>query len=304
MSRLNLTGSHVLKDFWSKNGQWVGNHHNYKFGDLRKNTSHMICLEEICINPNAPDFAKPHPKQESIWHHQLDRVRQRQEYRRASDANATPAGSTAELFNDYAVIDRKNRSFLFGNLVRLVCASQTGQLEYKQPVSHYQKSGTFCAGGTTDQCLYYAFSLAWIKMAERELRKTKSVDYKALHSFSTADIYRRKQYCPRSKIFQVERLVSKRKSSKPHLPNWKQTLNNAKAIDDVQGSGKAATSLEKEACTCGLMLKQKGEEATGSCKSLRCSWAKTDQYLLLPTPVPNGDEDFTPEEDFVPNYSL
>jgi len=30
----------------------------------------MIRLEEIRINPNAPDFAKPHPKQESIWHHQ------------------------------------------------------------------------------------------------------------------------------------------------------------------------------------------------------------------------------------------
>ncbi|KAL9976902.1 hypothetical protein ACROYT_G014243 [Oculina patagonica] len=70
---LNLTGSDVLKDFWSKNGQWVGNHHNHKFEDLRKNPSHMIRLEEICINPNAPDFAKPHPKQESIWlHHGID----------------------------------------------------------------------------------------------------------------------------------------------------------------------------------------------------------------------------------------
>jgi len=27
----------------------------------------MICLEHICIDPNAPDFAKPHPKQECIW---------------------------------------------------------------------------------------------------------------------------------------------------------------------------------------------------------------------------------------------
>lgn len=67
---LDLTGSDVLEEFWSKNGQWVGNRHNYNFGDLRRNTSHMIRLEEIRINPNAPDFAKPHPKQESIWHHQ------------------------------------------------------------------------------------------------------------------------------------------------------------------------------------------------------------------------------------------
>ena len=67
---LELSGSDVLEDFWSKNGQWVGNHHNYCFGDLRRNASHMIRLEEIRINPDAPDFAKPHPKQESIWHRQ------------------------------------------------------------------------------------------------------------------------------------------------------------------------------------------------------------------------------------------
>ena len=65
--RLDLTGSDVLEDFWSKNGQWVGNHHNYNFGDLSRNTSHMIRLEQIRVDPNAPEFAKPHPKQESIW---------------------------------------------------------------------------------------------------------------------------------------------------------------------------------------------------------------------------------------------
>jgi hypothetical protein len=30
----------------------------------------MIRLEQIRIDPNAPAFAKPHPKQESIWHRQ------------------------------------------------------------------------------------------------------------------------------------------------------------------------------------------------------------------------------------------
>lgn len=65
--RLELTGSDVLEDFWSKNGQWVGNHHNYNFGDLSRNTSHMIRLEQIRVDPNAPEVAKPHPKQESIW---------------------------------------------------------------------------------------------------------------------------------------------------------------------------------------------------------------------------------------------
>ena len=65
--RLDLTGSDVLEDFWSKNRQWVGNHHNYNFCDLRRNSSHRIRLEQIRVDPFAPEFAKPHPKQESIW---------------------------------------------------------------------------------------------------------------------------------------------------------------------------------------------------------------------------------------------
>ena len=65
--RLDLTGSDVLEDIWSKNMQWVGNHHNYNFCDLRRNSSHMIGLEQIRVDPLAPVFAKPHPKQESIW---------------------------------------------------------------------------------------------------------------------------------------------------------------------------------------------------------------------------------------------
>ena len=68
--RLDLTGSDVLEDFFSKNGQWIGNHHNYSFGQMQRNVSHMIRLEEIRVDPHAPEFAKPHPKQESIWHKQ------------------------------------------------------------------------------------------------------------------------------------------------------------------------------------------------------------------------------------------
>ena len=68
--RLDLTGTDMVEDFWSKNGQWIGNHHNYSLGDLRRNLSHMIRLENIRIDPLAPEFAKPHPKQESIWHTQ------------------------------------------------------------------------------------------------------------------------------------------------------------------------------------------------------------------------------------------
>lgn len=70
---LDKTGFDVLEDFWSKNGQWVCNHHNYTFGDLRRNTSHMIRLEEIRVDPPAPEFAKPHPKQENIWGQQYER---------------------------------------------------------------------------------------------------------------------------------------------------------------------------------------------------------------------------------------
>ncbi|KAL9977664.1 hypothetical protein ACROYT_G015093 [Oculina patagonica] len=44
--RLHLLGSDVLKDFWSKNGQWIGNHHNYNFADLRRSLTYMIRLEE------------------------------------------------------------------------------------------------------------------------------------------------------------------------------------------------------------------------------------------------------------------
>ena len=59
-----------VESFWSDNGQWVGNHHNYHYGELQSNVSHMIRLEQIKTDPDAPDFAKPHPKQECIWNSQ------------------------------------------------------------------------------------------------------------------------------------------------------------------------------------------------------------------------------------------
>ena len=71
--RLDLSGSDLVEDFWSKNGQWVGNHHNYNYTDLRRNSAHMIRLEEIRVDPSAPEFTKPHPKQESIWPQQYKR---------------------------------------------------------------------------------------------------------------------------------------------------------------------------------------------------------------------------------------
>lgn len=52
-------------------------------------------------------------------------------------------------------------------------------------------------------------------MAARDMRRGEAVDYKALHGSSTADIYSvngKKSYRPKSKVFQVERLLSRRKS--------------------------------------------------------------------------------------------
>lgn len=73
---LSLMGTDIVESFWSKMGQWVGNRHNYSFGDLKQNYRHMIRLEEIRLEPNAPQYAKPHPKQESVWNRQYIGVAQ------------------------------------------------------------------------------------------------------------------------------------------------------------------------------------------------------------------------------------
>lgn len=70
--RLDLSGSDLAEEFWSKNGQWVGNHHNYNYADLRRNSTYMIRLEEIRVDSSATEFVKPHPKQESIWPQQYN----------------------------------------------------------------------------------------------------------------------------------------------------------------------------------------------------------------------------------------
>ena len=68
--RVDLTGTDGVELFWSQMGQWVGNHRQYIYGDLYRNISSMVCLEEIRVDSEGPDFAKPHPKQESIWNKQ------------------------------------------------------------------------------------------------------------------------------------------------------------------------------------------------------------------------------------------
>lgn len=70
--RLDLTGSDCCEIFFSRHGQWVGNRHNFNFGDMHRNVSHMIRLEQIQCDPDGPKFARNHIKQENVWHKQYD----------------------------------------------------------------------------------------------------------------------------------------------------------------------------------------------------------------------------------------
>ena len=65
--RLDLIGTDLVESYWSANGQWVGNRHNYYFGRLSQNASHIIRLNQIRVDPQAPNFARLHPKGEVIW---------------------------------------------------------------------------------------------------------------------------------------------------------------------------------------------------------------------------------------------
>ena len=68
----------------------------------------------------------------------MQRVRQRQEYR-SSEGAPHPQdadSSRVTLFNDYAVLDRRNKSYVIGSLVRLVRVGDHGRQEYKRPVPY------------------------------------------------------------------------------------------------------------------------------------------------------------------------
>ena len=67
----------------------------------------------------------------------MQRVRQRQEYRNTEGApHPEDDSSRVSLFNDYAVLDRRNQSYVIGSLVRLVRVGDHGHQEYKRPVSY------------------------------------------------------------------------------------------------------------------------------------------------------------------------
>lgn len=64
---LHLTGSEPCEVYFSANGQWIGNHHNYTFLEMRRNQTHMIRLAQIQADPNGPKFSRARVKQENIW---------------------------------------------------------------------------------------------------------------------------------------------------------------------------------------------------------------------------------------------
>ena len=65
---LDLTGLDVLEDVWSKNGQWVGSHHNYNFRDLCRNTSHVIRLKQIKVDPTHQSLQNHTPSKRAYGH--------------------------------------------------------------------------------------------------------------------------------------------------------------------------------------------------------------------------------------------
>ena len=70
---LSMSGSDCCEDFFSQNGSFVMNKHNYSFGDMIQNLSSMNSLLSMRAKSSAPVIPKGHKKQENIWHkgHQL-----------------------------------------------------------------------------------------------------------------------------------------------------------------------------------------------------------------------------------------
>jgi len=79
----------------------------------------------------------------------LQRVRQRQEYRNAEGApHPEDDNNRVSLFNDYAWLDRRNKAYVIGSLVRLVRVGDHGRQDYKRPVPYddpkKRKQHMFC----------------------------------------------------------------------------------------------------------------------------------------------------------------
>ena len=73
-------GSDWCEEFFSKNVQFVGNH---SFGEMVRNVGHIIRLNQIQADPDAPKFARAHVKHENVWERQFNENAERtslQEY--------------------------------------------------------------------------------------------------------------------------------------------------------------------------------------------------------------------------------
>ena len=58
--QLAKTGSDCCEDFFSQNGSWIMNHHNYSFGDRVDMLPKMNRLNEIRASKDGPKIPKGH----------------------------------------------------------------------------------------------------------------------------------------------------------------------------------------------------------------------------------------------------
>ena len=60
-------GSDVCEEYFSPNGSFVLNKHNYTIMDMFRNLTHMQRLQEIYADEEGPDNPEKHRKGENIW---------------------------------------------------------------------------------------------------------------------------------------------------------------------------------------------------------------------------------------------
>ena len=65
--QLAKTGSDCCEDFFSQNGSWIRNRHNYSFADMIDMLPKMNRLNEIRASKDGPTIPKGHKKQINIW---------------------------------------------------------------------------------------------------------------------------------------------------------------------------------------------------------------------------------------------
>ena len=63
-------GSDCCEKFFSRHGQWSGNHHTFDIGTMLTNVPHMLRIEKISVGKDSPIFCRAHVKQENVWNKQ------------------------------------------------------------------------------------------------------------------------------------------------------------------------------------------------------------------------------------------